>query len=64
MQQVAPLLDKLVSAKIFVDDILIENLPGWFTPLLIGMAVTAAGRALVTALQQSILRAPFASSSR
>ena len=42
-------------AKIFVDDILIENLPGWFTPLLIGMAVTAAGRALVTALQQSIL---------
>jgi NHLM bacteriocin system ABC transporter peptidase/ATP-binding protein len=42
-------------AKIFVDDILIENLHGWFAPLLIGMAVTAAGRALVTALQQSVL---------
>jgi NHLM bacteriocin system ABC transporter peptidase/ATP-binding protein len=42
-------------AKIFVDDILIENLHSWFAPLLIGMAVTAAGRGLVTALQQSVL---------
>jgi NHLM bacteriocin system ABC transporter peptidase/ATP-binding protein len=42
-------------ARIFVDDILIENLRGWFVPLLIGMAVTAAGRGLVTALQQSVL---------
>jgi NHLM bacteriocin system ABC transporter peptidase/ATP-binding protein len=42
-------------ARIFVDDILIENLRGWFAPLLIGMAVTAAGRGLVTALQQSVL---------
>jgi ABC-type bacteriocin/lantibiotic exporter with double-glycine peptidase domain len=42
-------------AKIFVDDILIENLRGWFAPLLIGMAATAAGRALVAALQQSLL---------
>jgi len=41
--------------KIFVDDILVRNLDGWFTPLLIGMAVTASGRALVTALQQSLL---------
>ena len=42
-------------AKIFVDDILIENLRDWFAPLLIGMAVTALGRGLVTALQQSVL---------
>ena len=42
-------------AKIFVDDILIENLRGWLVPLLIGMAATAIGRALVTALQQSLL---------
>jgi NHLM bacteriocin system ABC transporter peptidase/ATP-binding protein len=41
--------------KIFVDDILVRNLRGWFVPLLIGMAATAAGRALVTALQQSLL---------
>ena len=41
--------------KIFVDDILIDNLRGWLAPLLIGMAVTAVGRALVTALQQSLL---------
>jgi len=41
--------------KIFVDDILVRNLRGWFAPLLIGMAVTAASRALITALQQSLL---------
>ncbi len=42
-------------ARIFVDDILVANLRGWFAPLLIGMMVAAAGRALVTALQQSLL---------
>lgn len=42
-------------SKIFVDDILVRNLTGWFAPLLIGMALTAAGRGLVTALQQSLL---------
>ena len=42
-------------SKVFVDDILVRNLRDWFAPLLIGMAVTAAGRALVTALQQSLL---------
>ncbi len=42
-------------SKIFVDDILIGNLHGWFAPLLVGMAVTALARALVTALQQSLL---------
>jgi NHLM bacteriocin system ABC transporter peptidase/ATP-binding protein len=41
--------------KIFVDDILVRNLHDWFTPLLIGMAVTAVSRGLVTAFQQSLL---------
>jgi NHLM bacteriocin system ABC transporter peptidase/ATP-binding protein len=42
-------------ARIFVDDVLIENLYSWLVPLLIGMAITALGRSLVTALQQSLL---------
>jgi NHLM bacteriocin system ABC transporter peptidase/ATP-binding protein len=42
-------------ARIFVDDILIDNLRGWFIPLLFGMGATAAGRALVTGFQQSLL---------
>src|SRR5262249_39000323 len=41
--------------KIFVDDILVRNLSGWLAPLLVGMAATAAGRALITGLQQSLL---------
>jgi NHLM bacteriocin system ABC transporter peptidase/ATP-binding protein len=42
-------------AKIFVDDVLIRHVEGWFTPLLIGMAITAVARALITAFQQSLL---------
>jgi NHLM bacteriocin system ABC transporter peptidase/ATP-binding protein len=42
-------------SKIFVDDILIQNAGDWFKPLVIGMAVAAAARALITALQQSLL---------
>jgi NHLM bacteriocin system ABC transporter peptidase/ATP-binding protein len=42
-------------SKIFVDDILVDNLGGWFAPLLIGMALTSVGRAVVTAMQQSLL---------
>jgi NHLM bacteriocin system ABC transporter peptidase/ATP-binding protein len=42
-------------SKIFVDDILIQHADRWFIPLLIGMAVTAIARALVTACQQSLL---------
>jgi NHLM bacteriocin system ABC transporter peptidase/ATP-binding protein len=42
-------------AKIFVDDVLIKQIEGWFTPLLIGMAITAVARALITAFQQSLL---------
>ena len=42
-------------SKIFVDDVLVRNLVGWVAPLLIGMALTAAARSLVTGLQQSLL---------
>jgi NHLM bacteriocin system ABC transporter peptidase/ATP-binding protein len=41
--------------KIFVDDVLIQNNQSWLRPLLIGMGVTALFRAVVTALQQSLL---------
>jgi NHLM bacteriocin system ABC transporter peptidase/ATP-binding protein len=41
--------------KIFVDDILIENTTNWLVPLLIGMAITAVARALITAFQQKLL---------
>jgi NHLM bacteriocin system ABC transporter peptidase/ATP-binding protein len=41
--------------KIFVDDVLIKRVEGWFTPLLIGMAITVVARALMTAFQQSLL---------
>src|SRR5471030_2654425 len=42
-------------SKIFVDDILIQHTTGWLVPLLIGMAITAAFRALLTAARQSLL---------
>jgi NHLM bacteriocin system ABC transporter peptidase/ATP-binding protein len=42
-------------SKIFVDDILIQRANGWLVPLLIGMAVAAVARALITACQQSLL---------
>jgi NHLM bacteriocin system ABC transporter peptidase/ATP-binding protein len=42
-------------SKIFVDDILIKQTSGWLIPLLIGMAVTAAFRAALTILRQSLL---------
>jgi NHLM bacteriocin system ABC transporter peptidase/ATP-binding protein len=42
-------------SRIFVDKILIQNLGSWFAPLLLGMAVTAVVRGLVTVLQQSVL---------
>lgn len=41
--------------KIFVDDILVGHSNDWFVPLLIGMGLTAAGRAIITASQQSLL---------
>jgi NHLM bacteriocin system ABC transporter peptidase/ATP-binding protein len=42
-------------SKIFVDDVLIQNTRSWLTPLLIGMGATALFRAMVTALQRSLL---------
>jgi NHLM bacteriocin system ABC transporter peptidase/ATP-binding protein len=42
-------------SKIFVDDILIQHTTSWLVPLLIGMAVTAAFRAILTAARQSLL---------
>ena len=42
-------------SKIFVDDILIQQTRSWLVPLLIGMAVTAAFRASLTMIRQSLL---------
>jgi NHLM bacteriocin system ABC transporter peptidase/ATP-binding protein len=42
-------------SKIFVDDILIQHTTSWLVPLLIGMAVTAAFRAILVAARQSLL---------
>lgn len=41
--------------KIFVDEILIGNLTGWFKPLLLAMGLTALIRGLLTWLQQRCL---------
>jgi NHLM bacteriocin system ABC transporter peptidase/ATP-binding protein len=42
-------------SKIFVDDILIQHMRSWLAPLLIGMALTAALRAALTIIRQSLL---------
>jgi NHLM bacteriocin system ABC transporter peptidase/ATP-binding protein len=42
-------------SKIFIDNILIQHTNSWLVPLLIGMAVTAAFRAILTAARQSLL---------
>src|SRR5258708_7701192 len=55
MALVVPTILVPTFAKIFVDDVLIKHVEGWFTPLLIGMAITAVVRALMTAFQQSLL---------
>jgi NHLM bacteriocin system ABC transporter peptidase/ATP-binding protein len=55
MALVLPAILVPTFAKIFVDDVLIKQVEGWFTPLLIGMAITAVARALMTAFQQSLL---------
>ena len=44
-----------VFSKIFVDEILIQNLDNWVMPLLIGMALTALMRGALTWLQQIAL---------
>jgi ABC-type bacteriocin/lantibiotic exporter with double-glycine peptidase domain len=55
---IAAVVPNIVAAgfsKIFVDDILIQHTQGWLVPLLIGMALTAAFRAFLTILRQSLL---------
>lgn len=42
-------------SKIFVDDILIQRMDSWLAPLLIGMALTAACRAVLVVVRQSVL---------
>ena len=42
-------------SKIFVDDILIQHMRSWLAPLLIGMTLTAALRAALTIIRQSLL---------
>jgi NHLM bacteriocin system ABC transporter peptidase/ATP-binding protein len=42
-------------ARVFVDYYLVQGLKGWVRPLLLGMALTAAGRAALTWLQQRYL---------
>lgn len=42
-------------SRIFVDDVLIRQAHDWLVPLLIGMALTAALRAALTLIRQSIL---------
>ena len=58
MLSFALIVPSIVAAgfsKIFVDDILIQHNTNWLVPLLIGMAVTAAFRAILTAARQSLL---------
>ncbi len=42
-------------AKIFVDHIIVQHTAGWLRPLLVGMAITAVIRAVLTGLRQSLL---------
>ena len=42
-------------SKIFIDDILIKHTDSWLIPLLIGMALTALIRAVLTFVRQSLL---------
>ena len=41
--------------RVFIDEVLLRGSRGWLTPLLIGMAATAAARTMITLLQQSLL---------
>jgi NHLM bacteriocin system ABC transporter peptidase/ATP-binding protein len=41
--------------RVFVDDVLVRQAPGWLWPLLVGLGLTALARAAVTAFQQSLL---------
>jgi NHLM bacteriocin system ABC transporter peptidase/ATP-binding protein len=52
---VAPGLLIPAFSRVFVDDVLVRQAPGWLWPLLVGLALTAVARAVITAFQQSLL---------
>ena len=52
---VVPAIVAAGFSKIFIDNILIQHTESWLTPLLIGMALTAALRAILTTVRQSLL---------
>jgi NHLM bacteriocin system ABC transporter peptidase/ATP-binding protein len=52
---VVPAIVAAGFSKIFIDHILIQHTGGWLIPLLIGMALTALLRAVLTLLRQSLL---------
>ncbi len=52
---VVPAIVAAGFSKIFIDDILIKHTSSWFIPLLIGMALTALIRAVLTFVRQSLL---------
>ncbi|MBR1246066.1 NHLP family bacteriocin export ABC transporter peptidase/permease/ATPase subunit [Bradyrhizobium sp. AUGA SZCCT0169] len=52
---VVPAIVAAGFSKIFIDNILIQRTSSWFIPLLIGMALTAIIRALLTLVRQSLL---------
>jgi ABC-type bacteriocin/lantibiotic exporter with double-glycine peptidase domain len=52
---VVPAIVAAGFSKIFIDDILIQQTSSWFIPLLIGMALTAMFRAVLTLVRQSLL---------
>src|SRR5207248_468860 len=43
-------------SKIFVDDVLVDHRTSWAKPLLVGIAITAVLKAVLTWLQRSYLR--------
>src|SRR5581483_6460154 len=52
---VVPGLVVPIFSKIFVDDYLVAGMRGWIGPLLVGMALTALLRAVLTGVQQRYL---------
>ena len=52
---VVPAIVAAGFSKIFIDHILIQHTNSWFIPLLLGMALTALVRAILTLVRQSLL---------
>lgn len=52
---VIPGLATPVFTKVFVDNVLVKGLDGWFRPLLLGMAIAAIVKGVLTWLQQYYL---------